>query len=158
MKRVLIAAALASLLLGWSPSPAAAEAQVGNFSGSVEVSNLLAQGCDEWIRFAGTVRAIYVKVSLPTGFDTFVFTYRETANLVGIGETSGTTYRLMSMLGQTTMERDDQIVSGTLEISAKISGGGQIFTFKAVQHLTVTPAGDVAVFFENLRVVDGCSA
>jgi hypothetical protein len=155
MKKALIAAAAATLLLGVSSSPAAAQAEVRNDSGSAEVSNMLAKGCNEYIRFAGTVRFVFLRVSW--GVDTFLENVRFVdTNLIGVGETSGTTYRLVSILGDTAMERDDRIVSGTEELTLKIFGGGQIYTLKVLSHLTVTPAGDVTVSFGELRE-DGCS-
>jgi opacity protein-like surface antigen len=156
MKRVMLAAALASLLLGSSPSPAAAEADVRLDTGSAEVSNMLAQGCDEYIRFAGTVRFVFARVSW--GVDTFLSNVRIVdANLVGVGETSGTTYRLVSILGGTAMERDDRAVSGTNEVTLKIFGGGEIYSFKALGHLTVALNGEVTASFGDVRQ-DGCSA
>jgi hypothetical protein len=156
VKRVLIAAAVASVLLGASPSPAAAEANVRLDTGSAEVSNMLAQGCDEYIRFAGTVRFVFVHVSW--GIDTFLSNVRIVdANLVGVGETSGTTYRLVEILGGTAMEREDQVVSATEEVTLKVFGGGQIYSFKLLYHLTVALNGEVTANFEDLRQ-DGCSA
>ena len=155
MNKALIAAAAATLLLGVSSSSAAAAADVRNDSGSAEVSNMLAKGCNEYIRFAGTVRFVFLRVSW--GVDTFLENVRFVdANLIGVGETSGMSYRLLSILGDTAMERDDQIVSGTEELTLKIFGGGQIYTLKALTHLTVTPAGDLTVSFAELRE-DGCS-
>jgi hypothetical protein len=151
MKRLLSAAAAATLLLGVSSSPAAAEAQVRNDSGSAEVSNMLVQGCNEYIRFAGTVRFVFLNVS--RGTDTFLENVRFIdANLVGIGETSGTTYRLVSILGDTATERNDRIVSGTEESILKIFGGGQIFTLRALAHITVTPSGEITASFADQTV------
>jgi hypothetical protein len=156
MKRILLAAAVASLLLGSSPSPAAAEAEVRNFSGSAEVSNMLAKGCDEYIRFAGTTRFVFLFVSW--GTDTGLRNIRFIdANLTGVGETTGTTYRLVSILGETAMESDDRLVAGTWELTLKIFGGGRIYTFKTLTHITVTPDGEVTAAFSELRE-DGCSA
>jgi len=152
----LLTAAVASLLLGSSPSPAAATAVVRNVTGSAEVSNMLWKGCDEYIRFAGTVRFVTVFVSVAT--DTGLSNVRLVdANLAGVGETSGTSYRLVSILGGTAMESDDQIVSGTEEVTLKIFGGGQIYTFKALTHITVTASGEVTASFSEARE-DGCSA
>jgi hypothetical protein len=156
MKRQLIAAAVASLLLGSSPSPAAAEAEVQNFSGSAEVTNMLAKGCDEYVRFAGTVRFVFMFVSVAT--DTGLSNIRFIdANLTGVGETSGATYRLVHIQGGTAVESDDQIVAGTTEVMVKVFGGGQIYTFNGLLHLTVTPGGDVTASFQDVRE-DGCSA
>ena len=156
MKRLLIAAGVAGLLLGLSPSPATADATVRNFSGSAEVSNMLARGCDEYIRFSGTVRFVFVFVSLgtDTGLRNIHFV---DANLSGVGETSGTTYRLVSISGEAALERDDQLVAGTWELTLKIFGGGQIYTFKTLTHLTVTPDGELTAAFSEARE-DGCSA
>jgi hypothetical protein len=55
------------------------------------------------------------------------------------------------------MESEDQIVSGTAELTLKIFGGGQIYTFKTLTHLTVTPDGEVTAAFGEVRE-DGCSA
>jgi hypothetical protein len=156
MKRVLIAAAVAGLVLGSSPSPAAAEATVRNFSGSAEVSNMLAKGCNEYIRFAGTTRFVFmfVSVGIDTGLRNIHFI---DANLTGVGETSGTTYQLVSISGDAAFERDDRIVAGTLELTLKIFGGGQIYTFKTLTHLTVTPDGEVTASFAEAHE-DGCSA
>ena len=152
----MLTAAVASLLLGSSPSPAAAAADVRNESGSAEVSNMLAKGCDEYIRFAGTVRfvTVFVSVATDTGLRNARFV---DANLAGVGETSGTSYRLISILGGTAMESDDQIVSGTEEVTLKIFGGGQTYTFKALTHITETPSGEVTASFSEARE-DGCSA
>jgi hypothetical protein len=156
VKSVLMAAAVASVLLVSSPSPAAAEADVRNFSGSAEVSNMLAKGCDEYIRFAGTVRFVFMFVS--TGVDTGLSNVRFVdTNLVGVGETSGTTYRLVSISGGTAWESDDRIVSGGEQGTLKIFGGGQNYTFKLLYHLTVTPSGEVTASFAEARE-DGCSA
>jgi hypothetical protein len=154
MRGVVTAAALATLLFVSSPSPAAAEATVRNFSGSAEVSNMLAKGCDEYIRFSGTVRFVFMFVSwgTDTGLSNIHFV---DANLVGVGETSGTTYRLVSILGGTSVEFDDRIRSGTEELTLKIFGGGEIYTVKALLHLTVTPAGEVTASFGELT--EDCS-
>jgi hypothetical protein len=156
MKRVLIAAAVAGLLLGSSPSPAAADATVRNFSGSAEVSNMLAKGCDEYMRFAGTVRFVFMFVSLgvDTGLSNIHFI---DANLAGVGETTGTTYRLVSIGGGVAFERNDRIVTGTGEVTLKIFGGGQIYTFTSLTHLTVTPDGEVTASFADAHE-DGCAA
>ena len=151
MKKALIAAAAATLLLGVSSSAAAAEAEVRNESGSAEVSNMLAKGCNEYIRFAGTARFVFVRVSW--GVDTFLENVRFIdANLIGVGETSGTTYRLVSILGDTAMERDDRLVSGTEELTLKIFGGGQIFTVRGLVHITVTPSGEITASFADQTV------
>jgi hypothetical protein len=155
LKTLLLAAAVASLLLGSSPSPAAAQAAVRHESGSAEI-NILAKGCDEYIRFAGTVRSVFTRVSVAT--DTGLTNFHEVdANLIGVGETSGTTYRLVSILGGTAMESDDQIVAGTEEVTLKIFGGGQIYSFKALLHITVTPSGEVTAAFSEPRQ-ENCSA
>src|SRR5919202_5153426 len=155
MKRVLMAAAVASLLLCSSPSPAAAEADVRDFSGSAEGSNMLAKGCNEYIRFAGTVRFVYMFVSWGTDTGLSNIHFVDT-NLVGVGETSGMTYRLVSILSGTAVERADRIVSGTHELTLKIFGGDQLYTVKGLIHITVTPAGEVTAGFGELRE-DGCS-
>jgi hypothetical protein len=156
MKWVLIAAAVATLLLGSSPSPAAAEADVRIFSGSAEVSEMLAKGCDEYIRFAGTVRFVYMFVSTATDRELANIRFVD-ANLTGVGETSGTTYRLVSIDGGTGMESDERLVAATQEVTIKIFGGGQIYTVKGVAHTTVTPSGEVTASFADLRE-DGCSS
>jgi hypothetical protein len=156
MKTGMLVAALASVLFASSPSPAAAEADVRLDTGSAVVTNMLAQGCDEYIRFAGTVRFVFVRVS--RGVDTFLSNVRIVdANLVGVGETSGTTYRLVEILGGTAMERDDRLVSGTNEVTLKIFGGGEIYSFKALGHLTVALNGEVTASFSDVRQ-EGCSA
>jgi hypothetical protein len=154
MKRLLMAAALASLLLGWSPSPAAAEADLRIEGGSTEVTNMLALGCDEYIRFSGTVRWVTTFVSTPTNRRLMIIRFVDT-NLIGVGETSGTTYRLVLILGQTNMEFDDRLVVDTEELTYKVFGGGQIFTVKGLTHVTVTPSG-LTISFSD-QTVDGCS-
>ena len=157
MKKVLIAAAAATLLLGVSSSPAAAEgAFVGNASHSGEVSNVRAHVCDEWIRFSGTVRIVRMGVSWgehETGFEQ----WREIDNWIGVGETSGTTYRLVSINSKVERKTDDQMVWATWQQTSKIIGGGQIYTLHIWGHMTLTPSGDVAVSVGDTRV-DGCSA
>src|SRR5919201_6272959 len=156
MKRVMLAAAVASVLLGSSPSPAAADS-AGAYVYSAEVNNLLARGCDEYIRFSGTTRFVSASASWD-GFDTFASAVRIVdANLVGVGETTGTTYRLVEIIGGTAMEREDQVVSGTQEIMVKIFGGGQIYRFTLLAHLTVALNGEVTAAFGDMRQ-DGCSA
>jgi hypothetical protein len=146
MKGLLIAAASATLLLGLSPSPAVAEADVRVFGGSAEVSNRLALGCDEHIHFSGTIRWVTTFVSIPTDRQLAIIRFVDT-NLSGVGETSGTTYRLVSIQGSTSMELDDREVFGTGELTSKIFGGGQIFTVKGLMHMTVTPSGEITASF-----------
>ena len=146
MKRLLIAAALATLVLGSSPSAATAEADVRVEGGSAEVTNWRAIGCDEAIRLSGTVRWVTTFVSIPTDRQLRIVRFVET-NLTGVGETSGTTYRLVLILGQTNMESNDRVVVDTEELTYKVFGGGEIFTVKGLAHVTVTPSGEIAVQF-----------
>jgi hypothetical protein len=151
MKRLLSAAALAMLLLGSSPSPAAAQADVRVFGGSAEVTNMLAQGCGEYIRFSGTVRWVTTFVSIPTDRQLVIIRFVDT-NLTGVGETSGTTYRLVLIQGQTNMESNDRVVVDTEELTLKVFGGDQIYTVKGLAHLTVTPSGEITASFANQTV------
>jgi hypothetical protein len=155
MKGLLIAAALATLLLGSAPSPAAAEADVRMFGGSAEITNMLAKGCDEYIHFSGTVRLVYTLVSTATDRH-IVIDRLVDSNLTGVGETSGTTYRLVSITGGTVMvDSDDSTVIVTGELTYKIFGGGQVYTLKGLLHTTIVPNG-LKVSFSNPSE-DGCS-
>ena len=155
MKRLLIAAALATLVLGSSPSPAAAEADVRVLGGSAEVTDLVAKGCDEYIHFSGTVRFVETRVSTPTDSRVGIFRSVE-ANLTGVGETSGTTYRLVSIIGSTFMvDSEDSTVITTYEVTYKIFGGGRTYTLKGLLHTTIVPNG-LKVSFSDLTE-DGCS-
>jgi hypothetical protein len=151
MKRLLSAAALAMLLLGSSPSPAAAEAHVRVFGGSAEVTNMLTQGCDEYIRFSGTVRWVTTFVSIPNDRQLVIIRFVDT-NLTGVGETSGTAYRLVLIQGQTNMESNDRVVVDTEELTLKVFGGGQIYTVKGLAHLTVTPSGEITASFADQTI------
>jgi hypothetical protein len=151
MKGLLIAAASATMLLGLSPSPAAAEADVRVLGGSFDVTNRLAIGCDEHIRFSGTIRWVTTFVSIPTDRQLAIIRFVDT-NLSGVGETSGTTYRLVSIQGSTSMELDERLVFATGELTSKIFGGGQIFTVKGLMHITVTPSGEITASFGDLTV------
>jgi len=151
MRRLLSAAALATLVLGSSSSPAAAEADVRIFGGSAEVTNMLALGCNENIRFSGTVRWVTTFVSIPIDRQLAVIRFVDT-NLSGVGETSGTSYRLILINGQTNMESNDRVVVDTEEVTYKVFGGDQIFTVKGLMHITVTPSGEITASFADQTV------
>ena len=155
MKRLFIAAALATLVLGSSPSAATAEADVRVEGGSAEVTNWRAIGCDEAIRLSGTVRWVTTFVSIPTDRQLRIVRFVE-ANLTGVGETSGTTYRLVSIIGSTFMvDSEDSTVITTYEVTYKIFGGGRTYTLKGLLHTTIVPNG-LKVSFSDLTE-DGCS-
>jgi hypothetical protein len=156
MKRLAIATALATVLLASSASTAAAEADVQVLGGSTEVTDMLAKGCDEWIRFSGTARFVYTLVSTATGTQVHVFRFVD-ANFTGVGETSGTAYRLVSVSGAMAMvTSDDSTVINTGEVMLKIFGGGQIYTVKGLLHTTIIPNGLIVSFSELHE--DGCSS
>jgi hypothetical protein len=158
MKRALLAAvALAAVLVGSSPSPAAAEADVRLETGSDEI-NFVTKVCDENIHFTGTVRFSYMTVS--SGTDTFLSKVRIVdVSLVGVGETTGTTYRLVRVLSEMGMGTDDGAVGGNYELTVKIIGGGQIVVGqKWVGRWTRTPNGDITVSFEEVKQDWVCAA
>jgi hypothetical protein len=153
MKWVMLAAALASVLLGASPSPAAADSNVQLETGSVEI-NALVQGCDEYIHFTGTLRFLNMRVS--SAADTGFSDVHIVENVVGVGETSGTTYRVLWVMGERWVAAG--AVGGSNEVTFKILGG-QFSTFKLVGHWTRTPNGDITVSFGEEVIKEwGCSA
>ena len=154
MKWLLIAAATASLVLGSAAAPAGAGADLRIEGGSTEVTDMLALGCDEHIRFSGTLRWVTTFVSTPTNRRLMVVRFVD-ANMIGVGETTGTTYRLVLILGQTNMELNDRLVVDTEELTYKVFGGGQIFTVRGLTHITVTSSG-LTVSFSD-QTVDGCT-
>jgi hypothetical protein len=124
------------------------------YGGSAETT-LLAQGCGEYIHFAGTVQQVFTVLVTPTNrrLLDIRFVY---ANFTGIGETSGTTYRLVSIEGGVTSAvSDDQETASTFEVTYKIFGGGQIYTVKGLGHVTWLPSGEIVVRFGDLSF--GCS-
>lgn len=156
MKRGMLAAAVATVLLGLSPSPAVAEANVQLENGSAEISGVY-QGCDENIRYAGTVRFVYMRVS--SAADTsFGNVHVVETHVAGVGETSGTTYRFVYVLGERGEGGDGRAVGGSYELTLKIVGGGQIFGQKWVGRWTRTPNGDITVSFEEVKQDWVCSA
>jgi hypothetical protein len=155
MKRLAMATALATLLLGLSASTAAADGDVQVLGGSTEVT-MVAQGCDESIEFSGTARFVYTLVSTATETQVHVFRFVD-ANFTGVGETSGTAYRLVSVSGATAMvTSDDSTVINTGGVTFKIFGGGQVYTVKGLLHTTIIPNG-LIVSFSDLSE-EGCSS
>jgi hypothetical protein len=156
MKRGMLAAAVATVLLGSSPSPAAAEADVRLENGSAEISGLY-RGCDENIRYAGTLRFVYMNVSSAADMG-FGNVHVNAANVSGVGETSGTSYRFVYVLGERSEGAPAEQFGGSYEMTFKIVGGGQIIGQKWVGRWTRTPNGDITVSFEEVKQDWVCSA
>jgi hypothetical protein len=97
------------------------------------------------------VRWVTTFVSIPTDRQLVIIRFVDT-NLTGVGETSGTTYRLVLIQGQTNMESNDRVVVDTEELTLKVFGGDQIYTVKGLAHLTVTPSGEITASFANQTV------
>jgi hypothetical protein len=108
-------------------------------------------GCNENIRFSGTVRWVTTFVSIPTDRQLAVIRFVDT-NMSGVGETSGTSYRLILINGQTNMESNDRVVVDTEEVTYKVFGGDKIFTVKGLMHITVTPSGEITASFADQTV------
>jgi hypothetical protein len=154
MKRGILAAALVSVVLGWSPSPSAADANVQVANGTDEISERV-QGCDEYIDFSGTMREVFV--SVVSAADRGFSNDHVEANLAGVGETSGTGYRLVFVRGERGGGGEDGAFGGSYELTFKVVGGGQIFGLEWVARWTRTPNGDITVSFEDVKL-DSCSA
>lgn len=155
MKRGMLAAAVATVLLGLSPSPAVAEADVQLENGSAEINGLY-QGCDEYIRLAGTMRFVYMRVS-SAGGTSFGNVHINDSNVAGVGETSGTAYRFVYVLNESAEGGDGRAVGGSWHVTLKLIGGGQVNSFKGLGRWTRTPNGDITVSFEDVKL-DSCSA
>jgi hypothetical protein len=152
MKRGVVTMARAAAAVLAAPAPAPAESFTDN--GSAQVT-ILALGCGEHILFSGTEHFVFHTTETPTEareIESFRFV---DANLTGVGETSGTIYRLVSVLGQSRVtvpaDGDERTQISTTEQKLLIQGGDQTVVLKAVQHITHPPGGTLTAEVNQLR-------
>jgi hypothetical protein len=97
-----------------------------------------ATGCAEDVYVSGTYKMI-INNAFPQSRDRYVQTVHFVYNVDAIGVTSGATYQVVSVLGQTYMEHpviEDRLRTITIVSTSKVIGNGQTYTVRFLTHVT----------------------
>jgi hypothetical protein len=157
MKRVNVLAAFLLAIIAF-PATASAEAVTDGSTGMVSTTFedlFRVRGwCGEEVVVTGTRRILFAATATPTG--RIAVTGRSiVTNATGVGLTTGDTYRLVESNGSTfqleeVVEPFVETRVATVESTLVFIGGGHIFRVRSLEHVTISPTGEVVAGFEML--------